>query len=153
MFKKALQVLILAVLVNFNLNADDFLSSITNGVVSDKSLGVKVLNTEDMNKIVGGYYYFREAYPLNSGIPVTRSYIVAELVNINGGIYADYDKPSSYFNLPENEILVLQDRFTNRYNGVYLLAINMDTLQGRLLEPTYKYQEIVNDYINRIGIF
>lgn len=55
MFKKTLKVLSLVAILGLSANANDLLADISKGAISDSSLGVKVLNTEEMNKVRGGY--------------------------------------------------------------------------------------------------
>ncbi|MBZ7984703.1 hypothetical protein [Campylobacter sp. RM12647] len=55
MFKKTLKVLSLVAVLGLSANANDLLADISKGAISDSSLGVKVLNTEEMNKVRGGY--------------------------------------------------------------------------------------------------
>ncbi|MBT0882612.1 hypothetical protein [Campylobacter sp. 2018MI13] len=57
MFKKTLKVLSLIAILGLSANANDLLADISKGAISDNSLGVKVLNTEEMNKVHGGYVF------------------------------------------------------------------------------------------------
>ncbi|MBZ7978966.1 hypothetical protein AVBRAN12654_09260 [Campylobacter sp. RM12654] len=64
MFKKTLKVLSLIAILGLSANANDLLADISKGAISDNSLGVKVLNTEEMNKVHGGYIvsYFNTTF-------------------------------------------------------------------------------------------
>ncbi|MBZ8004605.1 hypothetical protein [Campylobacter canadensis] len=64
MFKKTLKTLSLLTILSLAANANDLLAEITNNAISDNSLGVKVLNTEQMSKVRGGYIvsYFNTTF-------------------------------------------------------------------------------------------
>ena len=55
--KKILVFALFGILSTAALFADDFLSRVTGGNLSDNSKGVISLNDDEMKKVVGGYYY------------------------------------------------------------------------------------------------
>ncbi|MBZ7980884.1 hypothetical protein AVBRAN12642_09620, partial [Campylobacter sp. RM12642] len=57
MFKKTLKVLSLVAVLGLSANANDLLADISKGAISDNSLGVKVLNPEQMSEVRGGYTF------------------------------------------------------------------------------------------------
>lgn len=59
MFKKVLKLIVFCSLVLGFTWADDFLAKITNGMLSDNSKGVKVLNFNEMKEIKAGAFYHK----------------------------------------------------------------------------------------------
>ena len=54
-----LKVALVSALFSVGLNAADFLSSVTNGAISDSSNGVKQLDASEMREVIGGYDFYR----------------------------------------------------------------------------------------------
>lgn len=91
MFKKTLKVLSLVAILSFCANANDLLADISKGAISDSSLGVKVLNTEEMNKVRGGYAVYTQTYGDSLAIVLAIPDKVNELGIIEGDVIASLE--------------------------------------------------------------
>ena len=77
----------------------DLLASLTNGKISDNSLGVKVLSLEEAKQVKGGYYF------INTGLvtrDTIRTYYYYEVRNDNGSTV------NSDFGYGSNVIIAVQ---------------------------------------------
>ncbi|EID4797148.1 hypothetical protein LB248_001620, partial [Campylobacter lari] len=59
MFKNVIKFATLSILISSSAIADDFLSKISNGALSDTSIGVKTLSLNEMKDVKGGYQFSR----------------------------------------------------------------------------------------------
>ena len=79
MCKTFFKAIFLSVFISTFSLADDILARLTNGALSDKSAGVKVLTQEEASQVVGGYYVYGG----------DRGYIIFENINANLVKYAE----------------------------------------------------------------
>ena len=66
--KKTLKVLSLVAVLGLSANANDLLADISKGAISDSSLGVKVLNPEQMSEVRGGYTFKYKTFTVSNSI-------------------------------------------------------------------------------------
>lgn len=113
MFKKLLSVVALGALLSSSAFAEDILAKVSNGAISDNSVGVKVLSLDEMKEVKGGYWFSRASgYDNVVGI---RSYAY---------IATDTDKTQQEFlqamNISGNKIVLAKYRYVNNQKDYYL---------------------------------
>ncbi|EID4797177.1 hypothetical protein LB248_001650, partial [Campylobacter lari] len=78
MFKNVIKFATLSILISSSAIADDFLSKISNGALSDTSIGVKTLSLNEMKDVKGGAYFHRNSdYDFTAGLR-SYAYVVTE---------------------------------------------------------------------------
>ncbi|TBR79606.1 hypothetical protein DU472_06145 [Campylobacter novaezeelandiae] len=115
MFKKILSVVALGALVSSSAFADDFLAKVSNGAISDNSVGVKVLSLDEMKEVKGGYYFKRDsAFDYYAGSLTSYSYVV---FNDNSN---DHGAVSAQLGYSDSGYIVAKYRYVNNQKDYYL---------------------------------
>ncbi|MGJ0113181.1 hypothetical protein [Campylobacter molothri] len=115
MLKKLLSVAALGALLSSSAFAEDILAKVSNGVISDNSAGVKVLNLDEMKEVKGGYYFKRAPnFDYGTGI---RSYA-----------YIVTDADNSQLQISSNSTVLAKYRYVNNQKEYYLQSYNNGTL-------------------------
>ncbi|WP_270980013.1 hypothetical protein [Campylobacter helveticus] len=115
MFQKLFSVIALgALLVSFSF-ANDLLAKLSNGAVSDNSVGVKILSLDEMKEVRGGYYFKRDsAFDYNAGSLSSYGYVVMDnSVNQNSNAVTQSLGYSSGY-------IVAKYRYVNNQKDYYL---------------------------------
>ncbi|MCR2040501.1 hypothetical protein CHLV4142_10150 [Campylobacter helveticus] len=115
MMKTLSNIIILsALLINFSF-ANDLLAKLSNGAVSDNSVGVKILSLDEMKEVKGGYYFKRDsAFDYNAGSLSSYGYVVMDnSVNQNSNAVTQSLGYSSGY-------IVAKYRYVNNQKDYYL---------------------------------
>ncbi|TNH31959.1 hypothetical protein FDW48_09100 [Campylobacter helveticus] len=115
MMKTLSNIIILsALLINFSF-ANDLLAKLSNGAVSDNSVGVKILSLDEMKEVKGGYYFKRDsAFDYNAGSLSSYGYVVMDnSVNQNSNVVTQSLGYSSGY-------IVAKYRYVNNQKDYYL---------------------------------
>ncbi|WP_415858887.1 hypothetical protein [Campylobacter molothri] len=110
-----MSVVALSALLSSSAFAEDILAKVSNGVISDNSAGVKVLNLDEMKEVKGGYYFKRAPnFDYGTGI---RSYA-----------YIVTDADNSQLQISSNSTVLAKYRYVNNQKEYYLQSYNNGTL-------------------------
>lgn len=115
MFKKLLSVVALGALLSSSAFAEDILAKVSNGVISDNSAGVKVLNLDEMKEVKGGYYFKRDsAFDYDAGSLSSTAYVAMDnSINQNSDVVA---KSLGY----SGGYIIAKYRYVNNQKDYYL---------------------------------
>ncbi|ARE80254.1 hypothetical protein CHELV3228_0634 [Campylobacter helveticus] len=107
-------IILSALLINFSF-ANDLLAKLSNGAVSDNSVGVKILSLDEMKEVKGGYYFKRDsAFDYNAGSLSSYGYVVMDnSVNQNSNVVTQSLGYSSGY-------IVAKYRYVNNQKDYYL---------------------------------
>ncbi|WP_306810990.1 hypothetical protein [Campylobacter helveticus] len=107
-------IILSALLINFSF-ANDLLAKLSNGAVSDNSVGVKILSLDEMKEVKGGYYFKRDsAFDYNAGSLSSYGYVVMDnSVNQNSNAVTQSLGYSSGY-------IVAKYRYVNNQKDYYL---------------------------------
>ncbi|WP_417904263.1 hypothetical protein ACD570_07030 [Campylobacter sp. LH-2024] len=110
-----MSVVALSALLSSSAFAEDILAKVSNGVISDNSAGVKVLNLDEIKEVKGGYYFKRAPnFDYGTGI---RSYA-----------YIVTDADNSQLQISSNSTVLAKYRYVNNQKEYYLQSYNNGTL-------------------------
>lgn len=118
MFKKLLSVVALSALLSSSAFAEDILAKVSNGVISDNSAGVKVLNLDEMKEVKGGYYFKRDsAFDYNAGSLSSTAYVA-----LNDNDYGGYSHGavSEKLGYSKDGYIIAKYRYVNNQKDYYL---------------------------------
>nr|WP_084112197.1 hypothetical protein [Campylobacter helveticus] len=146
MMKTLSNIIILsALLINFSF-ANDLLAKLSNGAVSDNSVGVKILSLDEMKEVKGGYYFKRDsAFDYNAGSLSSYGYVVMDnSVNQNSNVVTQSLGYSSGY-------IVAKYRYVNNQKDYYLQYFSSKYGSGTNIwayanSPAY---EILRQFQNR----
>ncbi|WP_420898383.1 hypothetical protein [Campylobacter helveticus] len=107
-------IILSALLINFSF-ANDLLAKLSNGAVSDNSVGVKILSLDEMKEVKGGYWFQRDsAFDYNAGSLSSYGYVVMDnSVNQNSNVVTQSLGYSSGY-------IVAKYRYVNNQKDYYL---------------------------------
>ncbi|MBT0883271.1 hypothetical protein [Campylobacter sp. 2018MI13] len=157
MFKKTLKVLSLVAVLSLSANANDLLADISKGAISDNSLGVKVLNPEQMSEVRGGYMVHAYAQG-NEAYAIAYPHLSGELLyfratdgkiyqhNLPQGLCA-MDSISCFYNSSSKSFM---QQNINRMTEFKLGLQNFDHERyglGYKVTKTYEYDRYGNPFI------
>ncbi|EAJ9170263.1 hypothetical protein B5C91_09250 [Campylobacter jejuni] len=122
MFKNVIKFATLSILISSSAIADDFLSKISNGALSDTSIGVKTLSLNEMKDVKGGAYFYRDSsYDFTAGL---RSYAyVATEDGSEKGSYLTAQK----MGLDSGKMVLAKYRYVNNKKDYYLQSYEKRT--------------------------
>ncbi|WP_306810815.1 hypothetical protein [Campylobacter helveticus] len=108
-------IILSALLINFSFANDLLLAKLSNGAVSDNSVGVKILSLDEMKEVKGGYYFKRDsAFDYNAGSLSSYGYVVMDnSVNQNSNVVTQSLGYSSGY-------IVAKYRYVNNQKDYYL---------------------------------
>ncbi|QWU79547.1 hypothetical protein CNZW441b_0195 [Campylobacter novaezeelandiae] len=146
MFKKLLSVVALGALVSSSAFAEDILAKVSNGVISDNSVGVKVLSLDEMKEVKGGYQ-FKRASGYDNVVGV-RSYAYY--------VYTDSFNPvNSELQVDSYKTILAKYRYVNNQKDYYLQSYDPKTNSFGTIFPNYSTSwgknamNILNDFKNK----
>ncbi|TXK56433.1 hypothetical protein A9726_03240 [Campylobacter helveticus] len=146
MMKTLSNIIILsALLINFSF-ANDLLAKLSNGAVSDNSVGVKILSLDEMKEVKGGYYFKRDsAFDYNAGSLSSYGYVV---MNDNSNDHREVSKQLGY---SSSGYIVAKYRYVNNQKDYYLQYFSSKYGSGTNIwayanSPAY---EILRQFQNR----
>ncbi|SMC24766.1 hypothetical protein SAMN02745125_01925 [Campylobacter helveticus] len=138
-------IILSALLINFSF-ANDLLAKLSNGAVSDNSVGVKILSLDEMKEVKGGYYFKRDsAFDYNAGSLSSYGYVVMDnSVNQNSNVVTQSLGYSSGY-------IVAKYRYVNNQKDYYLQYFSSKYGSGTNIwayanSPAY---EILRQFQNR----
>ncbi|WP_270980010.1 hypothetical protein [Campylobacter helveticus] len=143
MFKKLLGVVALGALLSSSAFAEGILAKVSNGAISDNSVGVKVLSLDEMKEVKGGYYFQRDsAFDYNAGSLSSYGYVV---MNDNSNDHGEVSKQLGY---SSNGYIVAKYRYVNNQKDYYLQYFSSKYGSGTNIwayanSPAYK---ILNEF-------
>ncbi|ULO02252.1 hypothetical protein AVANS_1646 [Campylobacter sp. RM5004] len=161
MFKKTLKVLSLVAILGLSANANDLLADISKGAISDSSLGVKVLNPEQMSEVRGGYIlssvlqYNGMAFVLAIPHPITELGVDTSNLSSHGlcplGQLQCYANPTTREHIDRNQgryvdyISALGGRTAKDH--VLLYGIKNTNVGNGVMAPTTHVYAVKNEYL------
>ncbi len=146
MFKNVIKFTTLSILISSSVIADDFLSKISNGALSDTSIGVKTLSLNEMKEVKGGVYFYRDPdYDFTSGL---RSYAyVATEDGSEKGSYLTAQK----MGLDLGKMVLAKYRYVNNKKDYYLQSYEKRTGKFNTIfawQGSYAY-DVLQEFIKR----
>ncbi|WP_390621615.1 hypothetical protein [Campylobacter helveticus] len=138
-------IILSALLINFSF-ANDLLAKLSNGAVSDNSVGVKILSLDEMKEVKGGYYFKRDsAFDYNAGSLSSYGYVV---MNDNSNDHREVSKQLGY---SSSGYIVAKYRYVNNQKDYYLQYFSSKYGSGTNIwayanSPAY---EILRQFQNR----
>ncbi|MBZ7933664.1 hypothetical protein [Campylobacter molothri] len=118
MIKKLFSVTALGALLSSSAFAEDILAKVSNGVISDNSAGVKVLNLNEMKEVKGGYRFMRDsAFDYDAGSLSSTAYVA-----LNDNDYSGYShgSVSAQLGYSSDGYIIAKYRYVNNQKDYYL---------------------------------
>ncbi|MCV3399207.1 hypothetical protein L8V83_08050 [Campylobacter lari] len=124
MFKNVIKFATLSILILSSAIADDFLSKISNGALSDTSIGVKTLSFNEMKDVKGGAYFHRNSnYDFTSGLR-SYAYVVTETFNDTP---QGREQTAQKMGLDSGKMVLAKYRYVNNKKDYYLQSYEKRT--------------------------